>query len=66
MFKRKSYITNENGSLWLLVDTDTVLLRYNWEHLQDFECEEGVAYPIIHEDVEAILEACQKYLAEIN
>jgi hypothetical protein len=66
MNSKKGYILQEGKDLWLVIETNPKNITLHWEHLQDFANDDNVAYPIIHEDIQAIFNACKAYLDNIN
>ena len=72
---KSKIIKKENGELWLLIDNQT---KPKFERLKDYlysdldvektENEQAgqVAFPILEEEVEAIMLACMEYLKISN
>jgi|GEM_PF-3355655 len=66
MDSKKGYILQDDKDLWLVIENKNKSITTNWEHLKDFIDDDNVAYPVIHENIEAIFYACKAYLENIN
>lgn len=65
----KAYIKREaNNAMWLIVDRsekEDIDFSFTKDYeIRDVDDKRGVAYPILEDEIEAIYEACRKYLEE--